>query len=144
MNAYVPTFERAPILDALYPDSVAAGTVTGDWVDASEFHSFLLTVLSGVAFGTSVDAKIEQATDSSGTGAKDVTNAAITQITAASRAAALSFNHNNLDMANDFRWVRISLTVVGTDTECAATLHGMDARFDPAPVEANATEVAAL
>jgi hypothetical protein len=70
----------------------------------------ILAVLQSGALGTSdLDAKLQQAKDSSGTGAKDVTGKAITQLDAGrhrqvEQAGADQLPHRaDLDVANDFQ-----------------------------------------
>lgn len=68
------------------------------------------------AIGTSLDAKVTQAQDSSGTGAKDVTGAALTQILTALQngLATIDIGPGALDDKNGFKYVRVEVTVVGT------------------------------
>jgi hypothetical protein len=54
---------------------------TSGWFDATTFHNFLAMIQLGTITATGlVDAKVQQATDNSGTGAKDVTGKAIVAV----------------------------------------------------------------
>lgn len=114
----------------------AAATETSGWIKASNAYSYLVSVQSGTA-GTSVDAKIEQATDSSGTGVKDLSGSAITQLTAAG-SASIQFKANDLDSANDFDYFRVSVTKVGATAIASATVVAVNPRYAPL---ADASEV---
>ena len=76
--------ERVAVGGVIDPEAQGAATVTSDWLDMTNFQTGLAIVLVGEMAATStVDAKIEQATDGSGTGAKDLSGSSITQLTAA-------------------------------------------------------------
>lgn len=112
--------DEVAIVGAIDPDATAAGTVTSGWIAAADFGAFQAIVMAGT-LGTSatVDAKIEQATDSSGTGAKDITGSDITQLTQAGsdddKQVAIGILASDLDVDNDFDHIRLSITV-GTAT----------------------------
>lgn len=108
----------AEILSALAsidPVSQAAGTITTGWIPAANHERFLATVQTGVmgAAGT-VDAKLQQATDNVGTGVKDVAGKAIVQILKAAgdnKQALINMRAEELDLANNFTFFRLSITV---------------------------------
>ena len=127
--------ESLAVLATLDPASQAASTVTTGWVDAGQYFSLMAIVKAGV-FGVSatVDAKLQQATDSGGTGAKDVTGRAITQLLAAggnNRQAIINMKGADLDVEGGFRYVRLSVTVGATATLIDATLFGCYPRMVP-------------
>jgi hypothetical protein len=129
--------ESLAVLAMLDSASVAASTVTTAWVNAGNMHNLLAIVAVG-AFGASatVDAKLQQASDSSGTGAKDFSPAkAITQLLAAggnNRQALINAHTQDLDVANGFWYVRLSVTVGTAATQLAAILLGGNTRFEDA------------
>ena len=88
--------------------------------------------------GTSatVDAKFEQATDASGTGAKDVTGSAITQLTEAGtdsdKQAVINLSQESLDIANSFTHVRLSVTVAVATSDIGAVVLGLSPSYGPA------------
>ena len=65
--------ELLAILATLDPASQAAGTATTGWISLA-MHNGLLAVIQTGALGTgaTVDAKVQQALDAVGTGAKDI------------------------------------------------------------------------
>lgn len=128
--------EQLALLDTIDPVSQTAATVTTGWVDASKFQRFLALIATGVlGASATVDAKFQQATDSSGTGAKDVTGKAITQIVKASgdnKQAMINLNANELDVNGGFCYVRLSLTVGTATSIIQAHLFGGFAKELPA------------
>ncbi|OMS46597.1 hypothetical protein AQ740_18020 [Burkholderia pseudomallei] len=123
------------------PANQAAGTVTSAWVPVQNFHTFLALIGTGAmgANGT-LDAKIRQAQDASGTGAKDLQGKVITTIQAASGAnvqALINFRNGDLDMNNGYAFVQVSLAIGTAASYVAAYLFGVGGRFDP-PVDASA------
>ena len=79
-----------------------------------------------MAATSTLDAKIEQATDSSGTGAKDITGKAITQLTAAGtdsdKQAVINVFDSELDIVNEFDHVRLSMTVAVAASDAGAVI----------------------
>lgn len=108
--------EMCAVVGAVDPVEVDGNTstVTTGWVNAKFFDRFMAVVLAGT-LGTSatLDAKIQQATDNSGTGVKDVTGAAITQLTATddNKQAVINLKQTELDLENDFNHIRLSITI---------------------------------
>lgn len=125
------------LVGAIDPDVTAAGSVSTGWVDAADFEMFTAMVMAG-ALGSSatVDAKIEQATDSSGTGAKDVAGKAITQLTEAGsdddKQAFIEVCGEDLDVDNDFNHIRLTVTVAVATSDVGGALFGINARYGPA------------
>jgi hypothetical protein len=54
-------------------------------------------------------AKFQQATDASGTNAKDITGKAITQIVTANKQAEINLMAEELDIANNFNYIQLSV-----------------------------------
>ena len=128
--------EGLAVLATIDPASVAPSTVTTGWVDQAVFFAVMALIDVG-AFGASatVDAKIQQAQDNAGTGVKDVTGKAITQLLAAggnNRQAIINLKEADLDTENSFRYVRLSITVGTAATLLSATLLGGIGRYQPA------------
>lgn len=119
--------EGLTLADFLASASVAASTVTTPtWVNLNVYRRMLFLIETGVlGASATVDAKVRQATDSSGTGAKDVPNRAITQIVKATgdnKRAMINLNvDDDLDTNNGFAFVQLSITI-GT----AASIVGAD------------------
>jgi hypothetical protein len=137
MASNVKPSERVALLGAINPQSAAAGTLTTGWIDVSKWGSVQAVLLAG-ALGASatVDAKFEQASAAGGTGAKDVTGYAITQLTKAgtddNKQVIVNLPTEKLDINNGFRWVRLSVTVATAACLVSAIVQGFDGRFEPA------------
>lgn len=128
--------EVLSVLATVDPVSQAAGTVTTGWISAANHERFMALVQTGV-LGTSatVDAKLQQATDSSGTSAKDVTGKAITQIVKASgdnKQAEINLRAEELDVTNGFCYFRLSITVGTAASLVSAAVFGGVAKNAPA------------
>ena len=125
--------ELAGVVGVIDPDAYAAGTVTTGWIDASVFQQFMAVVQAGdLGTGATLDAKLEQATDSAGTGAKDITGKAITQLTQAggdsNKQAVIAVNPGDLDLANDFTHFRLSVTIGTAASDAGAVVLGLNPR----------------
>jgi hypothetical protein len=128
---------RAGILAAISPQSAAAGTYTSGWVDMQDVYSLMAIILVGAMTATgTLDAKVQQATDSGGTGAKDVSGTAITQLTAAgtdsNKQVAINVTQADLDRNNGFRFVRLSVTTATAASLLAGMIVGLDFRYGAA------------
>lgn len=138
MNLNLKPSDRAAVVGVIDPDATAASTVTTGWISIANFAS-VMAVISAGTLGTNatVDAKFEQATDASGTGAKDVTDKAITQLTQAGtddsdKQAVINCQQQDLDVANDFAFVRLSVTVGTATSDLGAVVLGLDPAYGPA------------
>lgn len=135
---------RATLVGVIAPDAHAVGDVSTGWVKAADFFYFLAAIYAG-ALGSSatIDAKIEQATDNTGTGAKDVTGKAITQIDTDSRQALINVGGEDLDFNNGFDYIRVTITVGTATSDVFASLQGFDARYAPGEHVSSVAEVVA-
>lgn len=123
--------ERAAVVATIDPDAYANSTYTSDWVDMSKFGSILAIVMAGdLGAETDLDAKLEQATDSNGTGAKDITGKSITALThspvQSDYQALINCRGEELDVNNSFRYVRLSIT-----NDVTSDFGGVILGFDP-------------
>ena len=137
MNSNILPSSRAPVVGVIDPDNNAAGALSTAWIDMSLFHSIMAVIMAGTIEATgTIDAKLEQATDSSGTGVKDVTGKAITQLTAAGsdsdKQAIVNCRSDELDADNAFTHVRLTMTGATAAADSAAVVLGFDARYQPA------------
>ncbi len=128
--------ELVAILATLDPTSQAAGTLSTGWIPAGNHHNLLAVIQTGVlGTGATVDAKLQQASDATGTGAKDIADKAITQIVKASgdnKQVLIDIKPEELDIANGFGFVRLSLTVGVAASFTAAQILGISPRVLPA------------
>lgn len=116
--------------------AVAASTVTTGWISAANHERFLAIVSAGVlGSSATLDAKLQQASDSSGTGAKDITGKAITQMVKATGdndTALINLSAAELDVNNGFTHFRLSLTVGTATSQLDAKVLGLNPRYLPA------------
>jgi|SRR5438094_994042 len=146
-NPNILSSDVATLIERISPVSQAAGTVTTGWIDASKFDAFLAEIQTGVlGVAATVDAKLQQATDSGGTGAKDVTNKAITQLVKATNdnnEVAINCRAEELDINNGFKFFRLSITVGAAASLIAAEVFGLSARHQPATAKATFVQAVA-
>ena len=140
--------EQLSILATLDPGNQAPGVATTSWVPLSTHHGLLVLVQTGaLATGATVDAKLQQAQDASGTGAKDVAGKAISQLTQASnganRQALINLRPEELDVNNGFAFVRLVVTVAAAAANTSAQLLGVNPRLASAET-ANQAAVAQI
>jgi hypothetical protein len=131
--------EQLALLATIDPVSQAAGTVTTGWLSAAAFERFMASIRTGVlGASATVDAKLQQATDSSGTGVKDVTGKAITQIVKASgdnKQAIINLRAEELDTNGGFGYFRLSITVGTATSLITAEVWGGVAKNLPASAQ---------
>lgn len=134
MEAKILPSTRGKIVGVIDPDLNTASTLTTGFISMRDFYYIQFIILNG-AMGASatVNFKVEQATDSSGTGVKDISPAKeITQLTQAGtdsdKQVQVNINANELDVDNGFNHVRGSLTVAVASVDSAVVALGFDAR----------------
>lgn len=131
--------ELLSILATVDPVSQAAGTVTTGWISVANFHS-IMAILETGALGVAgtVDAKLQQALDAAGTGVKDITGRAIVQFTqvggGSAKQALLNLKPEDLDIANGYGFMRLSITVGVAASVVAAQIIGLNPRYADADV----------
>ena len=128
--------EMLAILATIDPASQAAGAISSGWVSVANHLGFLAVVQTGVlGSSATVDAKLQQALDATGTGAKDITGRAIIQIVKATgdnKQALINVKPEDLDTVNGFGFVRVTVTVGAAASVTSAQLIGVNPRFAPA------------
>ena len=130
--------DRAGVLACIDPDAYAAGTQVTAWIDVTNFFNFLAIIMAGdLGAAATINAKLEQATSNAGAGAKDVTAKAITQLTQggtdkSNTQSLINCSQYDLDFANGFKFVRLSMTVAVASSDAGALLMGFDARYNTA------------
>lgn len=149
MRELLKPSDQVTVLGAITPDAAGAGTLTTGWVKASDYHQLLAIVQAGdLGTNATLDAKLEQATDGSGTGAKDVTGSAITQLTQAGtdsdKLVLVNLHPGKLDVDNGFDYVRLSMTVATAASEIAGILLGLGQRYGVASHIAAVDEVVSV
>jgi hypothetical protein len=136
MNPNLKISEKLAVMATMDPASVGASTVVSGWVSMANLHSLMALINTGVlGASATIDAKLRQATDSSGTNAKDITGKAITQIVKATGdnvQALVECRDTDLDVNNGFAFVALSVTVGTAASIFGATLLGGNPIFVPA------------
>jgi hypothetical protein len=125
--------ELIAIVATLDPASQAVGTASTGWIALSGHHSVMAILQTGVlGTGATVDAKIQQARDASGAGAKDIVGKSIAQIVKATgdnKQALINVQPDELDTAAGYAFVRLSVTVGVAASLTAAQVLGVNARM---------------
>lgn len=129
--------ERVAIAGVIDPDANTAAALTSDYLDMRKFGSAIAIIMAGtLGASATLDAKLVQATDSSGTGVKDITGKAITQLTQAGtdddKQAIINCRADELDVDNSFTHVAIVMTTAVATSDSGAILLGLDPRYAPA------------
>lgn len=133
-NPNILPSEQLAVLEVIDADAYTANTYTTGWIDMSTVEAILACIAVGdLGTNATVDAKLEQATDSGGSGAKDITGKAITQLTDAgsdsNKQALINCRANELDVNNNFTHARLSVTVAVATSDAAAFVLGMYPRY---------------
>ncbi|XBQ15807.1 MAG: hypothetical protein ABL308_12720 [Oceanicaulis sp.] len=137
MNSNLPPSDKVAVVGAASP-AVGTSAISTGWIEAKNFYQFVAVVLAG-ALGSDAtfDAKLEQATDNTGTGAKDVTGKSITQLTQAgtddsNKQALIELSPDELDVANGFGHFRLTVTPAVANSGAAGIVLGLEPRYAPA------------
>ena len=139
--------QRSAIVGAIDPDAYSTGDESTGWIAAKDFHNFMAVVMAG-ALGTNatIDAKLEQAKDDSGTDAEDITGKAITQLSQADTDESDKQAIINLaqgEISDGFTHFRLTITVGTATSDAAGLVFGCDERYGPAD-ENDAASVAEI
>jgi hypothetical protein len=133
--------QRAGVVGQINPQSATTEQTTS-WIDATLFHNYLAIVQVGAMISTGlVDAAIQQATSSGGAGAKAITGKAITEFTQTANPneqALINIKQEDLDTANGFKWIQLSITPSVEAALIAGTVLGFDPRYGFASDSTNA------
>lgn len=133
MSSGNATFHERTHVSYIAPALVNNTAVNSGWIPVTNAQR-LTALLAVGATDTTVDAKLQQATDASGTGFKDVAGAVITQIgaTGDNRFVSIDLATEKLDHQNGFTYVRLLVTVGnGTTGAQVAGFILCDARHMP-------------
>jgi hypothetical protein len=133
--------ERFAVAAVNVPGAKAAGASSSGYVDASAYRRLCAIIATGtLGASATLDAKLQQADDTSGTNLIDVTGAALVQIVKASgdtKQAVINLNTDTLTK----RYVKLVLTVGTATSDAVGLLLGFDPRHQPATDNDPATVV---
>ena len=125
--------ELISVLGTIDPQTLNAGTTLTAFVPVKNHHTFMAMVNVGTfGAGATVDAKLRQALDAAGTGAKDIAGRSIVQMLAAggnNKQAIINMKTGDLDTEGNFAFIALSVTVGTAATPASAVLIGTNARF---------------
>jgi len=144
LNPNIPGSDEVAVVGCIDPDAYAAGAHSTGWISMVTWQKISAIVMAGdLGSSATLDAKLEQASDSSGTGVKDITGKAITQLTQAgtdsNKQAIINCRADELDIANGFTHVRLTMTVATATSDAGAVVMGMIARYRNAAANDAAT-----
>ncbi len=135
MNSNLPASDKAAVVGAADP-AVGTSAISTGWIKAADFHQFMAVAMAG-ALGASAtfDAKIEEASDDSGTGAQDLTGKTITQLTKAgdddsNKQAIINLRPDEL--SEGFTHFRLTVTPAVANSGAAGVVLGLEPRYAPA------------
>ncbi len=127
--------EVAAVVATIDPDVYTATEYLSDAIDMAKVDQILAIVMAGtLGSSATLDAKLTQATTSGGS-YKDITGKAITQLVKASdddKQALINCRADELDIDNDYRWVKLSMTVGTATSDAGALVLGFGERYGPA------------
>ena len=137
INPNILASHHAALVGVIDPDVTAAGAVSTGWVNMANFERLMAVIFAGtLGASATVDAKLEQATDGSGTGVKDVASKAITQLTQAGgdsdKQSIINLSADELDVNNSFTHARLTITVATATSDIGGALFGLVPRYGPA------------
>lgn len=130
----IERFHEGNKLLAHIPADSQTTAQTSSWVSMADFREIVALISVGdLATSATFNAKLQQATDSSGTGAKDITGKAITALadTDDDVALLLSVIAEELDVDNNFTHVALVATPATAAVEFGALVFGCGARTRP-------------
>lgn len=130
--------EVAALVATIDPDAYTAATTVSDYVDMGLFERIMIIISVGTMASTAtLNAVVKQATDSSGTGAKNLTTSkAITELTEAGtdsdKQVIINVLAEDLDMANSFDHAAVSVTGAVAASDYGVVILGFNPRYAPA------------
>jgi hypothetical protein len=135
-------FTEVGVID---PDVYTAGSgYSTGWIAAKDFFSFLAVVFAGtLGASATVDAKLEEAQDSGGTGVQDLPAKAITQLTKAGSDddKQRMINLRQAELSAGFTHFRLTISPGVADCDLAGAVFGLAGRYEPAAGLASVDEI---
>lgn len=130
--------EQVAFLDRMDPDSFPAAEYNSGYNLLQQYHRAVVILMVGdMGTGATVDMDIEQATDTSGTGAKAISGKSITQLTQAgsdsNKVVVVEIRTEELDVDGGFDCINAEVTVGTEAVELALLILGTEPRYPPVP-----------
>lgn len=154
MNSNIKPSDRAVLLDTIDADAYAPVTLTTAWCSAKDFANFMAVISWGdLGISDTINAKLQQSTNTSPMAtAKNVTGKAITEVDSTdspiphNKQAIINCRADELDVANDYDLVRLSVTIASTSSplgtlDLHACIFGFDAAYAPETDDTSVVEV---
>lgn len=128
MNANLLPSDECAIIGVIDPDAYTAAAYSTSWLQTGDFRRLQAIVMAGdLGSSATINAKLERASDSSGTGAEDITNAAITALTQAgsddNKQAIINYDMQH-EEGNAKEFIRLTVTVGTATSDMGALLLG--------------------
>ncbi len=127
--------ERVAVLATIDPDVYTAAAYTTDWVDLTKYKSAMAIVMAGtLGSSATLNGKLQEATDSSGTGNVDLSGKAITALTQGGTDSDKQaiINVRSDELSAGFTHIALVMTVGTATSDCGAIVLGLDPRHAPA------------
>ncbi len=128
------SYERMSLVGAIDPQLVDNTSKTSDWAAGADFEEFEILLMVG-ATATTVNAKVQGATDASGTGAADLTGKAITELEAADDNKQVRIRVSAEELRAQSKSHLALVVTVGDGTsgaQIAAAIYGLKPHYLPA------------
>lgn len=127
--------ERIAVVGTIDPDAVTTGASTSDWVDMTKFRQVMFVVAVGIlGSSATVDFKVQEAKNSSGGSAQDLSSKSITQLTDAGtdddKQAIVNVHRDEL--SDGFDYIAGVLTVGTATSDAAVIILASDPLYAPA------------
>lgn len=134
--ANINAAEIGAIVSTIDPQTVANSEKIGDYVDMGLYEQVNFYFLLGDMAAETIDCRVQEATDSSGTSAKAIKSAAQLASHASNndnKQIVISIRNEDLDNTNSFRWVAPRMITGGGSGGPAACVGiAFGARSEPA------------
>lgn len=128
--------ETHEILGFIDPQSSSTAVNSG-YLSAAKHSRFVAVIQIGVTAATAtVDAKLQEATDSSGTGVTDISGKAITQVLAATDSVVRMIELRSDELLSTTTHIRLLVTCATAASLVSAVVYGFNARNQPVTLPA--------
>ena len=128
--------QNIAVIATIAPASQAIGPVSSGWISFNAFEAMMGLVQNGaLGVAATIDAIFQQALDGIGTGAKPVVATGMVQNVVATdngKVNIINLLERDLDVANGFQFVQLTVTVGVAASFAGALVLGVNERYGPA------------